>query len=277
MDTKQLDEAGSTFAVIFSTGEDPVAGLTRFAEQRAIGASSFTAIGAFREAELGYFDWDKKDYERIPVREQVEVLSLIGDIAFEGDQPKVHAHVVLGRRDGSACGGHLLSARVRPTLEVILEATPAHLQRIHDSASGLALIKPRARDETGRRVLLTQADFANLSLLAAPQAALRRILDGASIVASDAMPPETVTMNTQVVLRDETSGDKSVVRVVFPSDADSGAGMISVLEPLGSALLGAARGQVLECRLADGVRRLRVEQVIYQPEDSLSRHLVVNR
>lgn len=142
MEAKTLDKDGNTFAVIFSTGEDPVAGLTRFAEDKRLGASSFTAIGAFSEAELGYFDWEKKDYERIPVREQVEVLSLIGDIALDGDGRKIHAHVVLGRRDGAACGGHLLSARVRPTLEVIVEATPTHLRRVHDPASGLALIKP---------------------------------------------------------------------------------------------------------------------------------------
>jgi uncharacterized protein len=140
METKALD--ANTFAVIFSTGEDPMAGLTRFAEEKRLGASSFTAIGAFSEAELGYFDWEKKDYERIPVREQVEVLSLIGDIALDGDKRKIHAHVVLGRRDGSACGGHLLSARVRPTLEVIVETSPAHLRRVHDPVSGLALIKP---------------------------------------------------------------------------------------------------------------------------------------
>jgi uncharacterized protein len=140
METKALD--ANTFAVIFSTGEDPMAGLTRFAEEKRLGASSFTAIGAFSEAELCYFDWEKKDYERIPVREQVEVLSLIGDIALDGDKRKIHAHVVLGRRDGSACGGHLLSARVRPTLEVIVETSPAHLRRVHDPVSGLALIKP---------------------------------------------------------------------------------------------------------------------------------------
>ena len=140
METKLLDER--TFAVIFSTGEDPVAGLTRFAEERKLGAASFTAIGAFSEAELGYFDWEKKDYERIAVREQVEVLSLLGDIALDGDKRKIHAHVVLGRRSGAACGGHLLSARVRPTLEVIIETSPAHLRRVHDPVSGLALIKP---------------------------------------------------------------------------------------------------------------------------------------
>jgi len=144
MRAKQLlsDSGERVFAVIFETGDEPVAGLTRFAEERKLGASAFTAIGAFSEATLGYFDWNKKDYERIPVQEQVEVLSLLGDIALQDGRPKLHAHVVLGRRDGSACGGHLLEARVRPTLEVIITETPAHLRRRHDPASGLALIAP---------------------------------------------------------------------------------------------------------------------------------------
>lgn len=141
MRAKLLNENGERmFAVVFETGDDPVAGLTRFAEERKLGAAAFTAIGAFSEAMLGYFDWDKKDYERIPVKEQVEVLALIGDITLQDGRPKLHAHVVLGRRDGSACGGHLLGARVRPTLEVIVTEAPAHLRRQHDPASGLALI-----------------------------------------------------------------------------------------------------------------------------------------
>jgi predicted DNA-binding protein with PD1-like motif len=142
MRAKLIDEHDQrVFAVIFDTGEDPMAGLTRFAEEQDLKASSFTAIGAFSEATLGYFDWEKKDYERIPVPEQSEVLSLIGDIAVEGqNRKKVHAHVVLGRRDGTACGGHLLGAKVRPTLEVILTESPGHLQRRHDPQSGLSLI-----------------------------------------------------------------------------------------------------------------------------------------
>jgi len=74
------------------------------------------------------------------VREQVEVLSLIGDVALDGGQPKIHAHVVVGKRDGSAHGGHLLTARVRPTLEVMLVESPARLARVYDPDSGLALI-----------------------------------------------------------------------------------------------------------------------------------------
>jgi uncharacterized protein len=139
------DSGERVFALIFDTGEEPIAGLTRFAEERDLKASSFTAIGAFSEATLGYFDWEKKDYERIAVAEQTEVLALVGDIALEGEKrKKVHAHVVLGKRDGAACGGHLLSARVRPTLEVILTENPGYLRRVHDPRSGLALIRTDA-------------------------------------------------------------------------------------------------------------------------------------
>ena len=142
MQAKLIDEQHRVYALIFGTGEDPMAGLAQFAGKYKLSASSFTAIGAFSEAMLGYFDWEKKDYERIPVRDQTEVLALVGDITLDdAGGRKVHAHVVLGRRDGAACGGHLLAAKVRPTLEVILTESPGYLRRRHDPASGLALIR----------------------------------------------------------------------------------------------------------------------------------------
>lgn len=147
MQAKLLNAAHGerVFAVIFDIGEDPMAGLQRFAEEQNLTGAGLTAIGAFSEATLAWFDWEKKSYERIPVSEQVEVLALIGDIAVEGrNQKKVHAHAVLGRRDGSACGGHLLSAKVRPTLEVIVTESPGYLKREHDPRSGLALIRAGA-------------------------------------------------------------------------------------------------------------------------------------
>ena len=130
-----------TWALVFATGDEVTSSLSDFAYREQLRAARFTAIGAFREATLGYFDWASKQYEKIPVREQVEVLSLIGDVALEGGQPKIHAHVVLGKRDGSAHGGHLLEARVRPTLEVMLTESPSHLRRMFDPESGLALIE----------------------------------------------------------------------------------------------------------------------------------------
>ena len=59
----------------------------------------------------------------------------------------MHAHVVLGKRDGAACGGHLLAAKVRPTLEIILTESPGYLRRQHDPRSGLSLIRIDAEEE----------------------------------------------------------------------------------------------------------------------------------
>lgn len=135
------DSAQKTFAVILDTGDETMASLLAFAKQNSVTAAHFTAIGAFSAAVLGYFDWEKKDYSRIPVGEQVEVVSLIGDIALEKDQPKIHAHAVIGKRNGVAMAGHLLEGHVRPTLEITLIESPAHLRREFDARAGLALIK----------------------------------------------------------------------------------------------------------------------------------------
>jgi uncharacterized protein len=135
------DQGGKTFALIFDTGDEVKSGLLAFAKEHRLCGSHFTGIGAFHDVTLGYFNWQKKEYKRIPVREQLEVLSLIGDIALKEDgEPEVHAHVVLGKSDGTAIGGHLMEAHVRPTLEVIVVESPRHLQRKHDPESGLALI-----------------------------------------------------------------------------------------------------------------------------------------
>lgn len=132
----------STYVMIFDKDEEFVTEFTSWAKERKLGGSHFTAIGAFREAMLGYFDREKKNYRKIPIREQVEVLSLIGDIALKDGDPQVHAHVVVGKADGTAQGGHILEARVWPTLEVILTESPKHLCRKFDPETGLALIDP---------------------------------------------------------------------------------------------------------------------------------------
>lgn len=133
-----------TWAVIIDSGEEVMSRLQRFCEDEKLSAARFTAIGAFSAATLGYFDWNRKDYDEIPVSEQVEVLSLIGDISLYKDVPKIHAHVVVGKRDGSACGGHLLEAYVRPTLEIIVTESPGYLRRCMDEESGLPLINLNA-------------------------------------------------------------------------------------------------------------------------------------
>jgi len=141
MKAKLIDETGQkTFAVIFDKGDEFVRELTSFAQENDLGASHFTAIGAFRDVTLGYFDRDSKKYKQIPIEEQVEVLSLVGDIALKDKDPQIHAHVVVGKADGTAHGGHILRAHVWPTLEVVLTESPKHLSRTTDAETGLALI-----------------------------------------------------------------------------------------------------------------------------------------
>ncbi len=137
------EQAGEkTYAVIFDKGDEAAQGLLDFAKENKLSASHFTAIGAFSEVILGYFDREKKEYKKNPINEQVEVLSLIGDIAFveKTGEPQVHAHVVVGKSDGTAHGGHLLEAKVWPTLEVVVVESPRHLVKKSDPETGLALI-----------------------------------------------------------------------------------------------------------------------------------------
>jgi len=138
--TLLYERGEKTFALVFDEADDVLSELTAFARTQRLSGSHFTAIGAFSEVTLGYFDRHRKDYRRIVIAEQVEVLSLVGDVALENGEPKVHAHVVVGKADGTAHGGHLLHARVWPTLELVLEESPTHLRRRFDPASGLALI-----------------------------------------------------------------------------------------------------------------------------------------
>ena len=114
--------------------------LQRFAEQHALAASHFTGIGAFNHALVGFFDRKQMDYLKIPIKEQVEVLSLTGNITLSEEGYKVHAHTVLGKSDASAIGGHVLEAHVWPTLEVIVEESPKHLLRQTDPETSLPLL-----------------------------------------------------------------------------------------------------------------------------------------
>src|SRR5688500_6031526 len=130
-----------TFVLVFETGEEASAGLLRFAREHQVSGAHLTAIGAFERVTLGFFEVENKRYKKILVQEQVELMSLVGNIAGgEGGEPKLHAHVVVGKADGTAHGGHLLEAYVRPTLEVIVVESSKHLRRRMRPEFGVALL-----------------------------------------------------------------------------------------------------------------------------------------
>ena len=109
MQAKLINETPErTFALVLDAGDEIVSCLERFGVEADLSASQLTAIGALHDVTLGYFDRDRKHYRPHRYAEQLEALSLVGDIAMDGEAPKVHAHIVRGRGDFSTVGGHLL-------------------------------------------------------------------------------------------------------------------------------------------------------------------------
>ena len=135
------DKGLKTFAIVFDKNDDVRESLLEFANSNRFADAHLTGIGAFSEVTLGYFDPNRKDYKKIPINEQVEVLSFTGNIVQKDGKPRLHAHVVVGKADGTAHGGHFLGGRVWPTLEITLSELPVHLRRRDDVETGLALIE----------------------------------------------------------------------------------------------------------------------------------------
>ncbi|MET8307213.1 PPC domain-containing DNA-binding protein [Micromonospora sp. NPDC005173] len=138
--TELADGGRRVVVVAVDKGEDAVAAIHQAATQSDIRGARVTAVGGFHSAEVGYFDRERRDYVRIPVDEQVEVLSLLGDIADDRGKIALHVHTVLGRRDGTTVGGHLMRGEVWPTLEVIITEVGASLTKQIDPETGLALL-----------------------------------------------------------------------------------------------------------------------------------------
>ena len=136
----------ATWVVVFDQGEEAFSALTDWAASEGISAAQVTAVGAFERAVIGWFDRAAKDYRRITVGQQCEVLSLIGDIVVgpgtdgEAARSQPHLHAVLGLFDGTTRGGHLLEGHVWPTLEMVVRETPAQLHKTLRPDVGLALI-----------------------------------------------------------------------------------------------------------------------------------------
>lgn len=149
MKTTRLTDGPVSYALIFEKNEEVMTSLQGFVMEHAFSASHFSGIGAFSDVTTGFFDRDAKKYLENHIHEQVEVLSLLGDVAWTNEGPRVHAHAVVGKRDGSAWGGHLLRGTVWPTLEVVITEAPAHLRRVFDPETGLALIGGDGAREEG--------------------------------------------------------------------------------------------------------------------------------
>jgi predicted DNA-binding protein with PD1-like motif len=131
-----------SYLLVFHTGQEIMKGLLAFARKHDLVAGHLSGIGAISDAEIGYFDPETNAYRRHKENVQAELLSLVGNLALNDDAPFFHVHVVLGSRDGSARGGHLFEATVRPTAELVLTTSPRPVRRTIDSETHLPLLDP---------------------------------------------------------------------------------------------------------------------------------------
>ena len=138
----QLTGHVTQWLLVFDPGDEVVSTLLAFAKENSIKTAQIAGLGGFREVTLGYFDIPNKKYIPNELREQVEVMSLIGNLSQSPEgESKLHAHVVIGKRDYTAHGGHLLKAIVNPTLELMVTESPTQITRVMHEDIGLALLK----------------------------------------------------------------------------------------------------------------------------------------
>ena len=130
------------YVVVLAKGDEVMSGLTDFARQNKVTSASFTAIGAFSHATVAWFDDKRKEFKLIPIRQQAELVSMIGNVTLVNDKPAVHTHISVASSDGTVRGGHVIDAFVFPTLELFITVYPKALHKQPDQATGLELIDP---------------------------------------------------------------------------------------------------------------------------------------
>jgi predicted DNA-binding protein with PD1-like motif len=137
-------EQTKQFGVNLYRGDEAFSGLLEFVEKYDV-TVRISRIGAVSGATLGWFDPQRKMYKKIPVDGQHEVIGMSGDIALYQGKPVVHTHMVVGGPDGTTRAGHVLSAVVSPTVEVMVTVDPMTMHKRFDPDTDLTLIDPTAK------------------------------------------------------------------------------------------------------------------------------------
>lgn len=136
----QHTQFGNQYVLRLEAGEELMSTLCGFVESQDIGGAYFVAFGAFSRVSLRYFDMESKEYLPNEVDRQVEVVSLMGNVARQDGRPKLHIHGAFGDREARTYSGHVAEGIVRPTLEVFLTRLEGQLHREKDPETGLDLL-----------------------------------------------------------------------------------------------------------------------------------------
>jgi uncharacterized protein len=122
------------------SGERAAEAVMDVLRREVVGYATLTGLGAVRWVRLAYWNATTREYEAHEVEEQLEVVSLVGNVTLRDGEPFLHWHISLGRHDLTLFGGHFLDAVVHPNLEVWLQLEPAEVARRVEPDSGLALM-----------------------------------------------------------------------------------------------------------------------------------------
>ncbi|MBO8179917.1 MAG: DNA-binding protein [Archaeoglobus sp.] len=131
-------EFDRSFFLRLDYGKDLVRQLEEFLTDREIHAAKVSAIGAVRNAVIGYYDQEKREYVKRELNEPMEIISLLGNVSLKDGKPFCHIHVLLGK-NGEVYGGHLFSAEVF-ACEVFIQSLKGEApERTFDEQTGLML------------------------------------------------------------------------------------------------------------------------------------------
>ena len=132
-------EFGRSLLVRAKNDSEIIASVTELAKKNTIITATFTAIGALKNAKIGFYDQEKHEYLETSLLAPQEIASCVGNISTKNGKIFVHAHAVLADRDGNTKAGHLLEGKVFAAEIHLTELVGEKLVRKDDTVTGLSL------------------------------------------------------------------------------------------------------------------------------------------
>ncbi|MFH1785670.1 MAG: PPC domain-containing DNA-binding protein [Candidatus Micrarchaeota archaeon] len=137
----QYRNTGKEIAIRLDDGEEIIESLQSICKIEEVESALITGIGAACKTEIGHWDPEDKKYNVKKFEGSLEIISLNGNVAMLNNEPMVHIHIVIGKEDFSTKSGHLISAIIKPTCEIVLLPISTRINREKDSKTKLSLQK----------------------------------------------------------------------------------------------------------------------------------------
>ncbi len=134
-------KAGNRYILRLNRGEEIISSIQDLCRKENIKSGSVSGIGATQSVEAGFYSFKKKNYCGYCFNQNMEILSLLGNISTKDNEPYLHLHIVVSNDEGEALGGHLTKAIISVTAEIFIDVIDIALNREPDTLTGINLIK----------------------------------------------------------------------------------------------------------------------------------------